>query len=313
MPSPLPGPQSVPLNEKVDFIPRWIAFLRTLRPLRVIAHRSLGRPYETGEFLEAIRNVQAEVARENTPKARSVGAWRLEKLGYSYCDDAAHSLRDPAIPLEAQPILHVGLGVSASERARLQPQKIREIIEAQAHPEHRWYPYESVGCIWVVFAHRGYRTLFQILSGTRLPKCEVLPWRDFVREFDPPLHPLLSHGYGRTLYFKAFDADRAIREALETEALDVAAAVQGIAFAYAFLNHRVLPQILRAEPRLTSSGLQEPFDQGLIFALAFREWLFPGSSSPRASPKGRAARLVGAAEELVAEGRRIGQLPPFGL
>ena len=123
----------------------------------------------------------------------------------------------------------------------------------------------------------------------------------------------MAHGYGRMLYFKHASIDRAIREVLALEALDTAAAAQGIAFAYVMLNHRDLHRILEIGQPVAQLALREAFGNGVIYALAFWEWAYPGFLDCFTPAPARQTEWLSMAYQLAEESRLLGHLPIFGI
>jgi len=297
----------------VDVVSRLRAFVRSLHPLRVIAHKSLRGPYSQQEFIDATCGIQHQAATSSSVRDKSVALWQMEKLGFSYCRHGKNTLNDPAIPAEVQPISHVGLGIAATETALFAADKISELIEPRAHPDYRLFPYESIGCIWAVYANRWFRMVFQTVSKANIPRCNLPDWCEFIGHFSPDIQRLISHGYGRTIYFKDFNVGRAIRNADRLEAVDTLAAVQGIAFAYAMLNHADLHRVLEVGTDLKDPEIAQAFQNGLVYALAFWEWAFSGFLDDLTPRSARQVELVVSAQEIVAESHRSGALAVFGM
>ena len=296
-----------------DVAPRWRAFMRSLAPLRVIAQSSLNGPYTQSAFQLAVRRIHREALISPLIQAKPRGLWQLEKLGYAYCRQGAPTLDHPTIMSAAQPILHIGLGVAAVACERFVAAKLTTFIDARAHPDYRLFPYESIGCIWALYASTGFRRVFQAVSRFKLPACALPAWSDFTEQFPPRMQYLMAHGYGRMLYFKHLSIDRAIRETLEREALDTAAAVQGIAFAYVMINHRDLHRILEVGQPVAQLALREAFGNGVIYALVFWEWAYPGFLDRFTPASMRQTEWLSIAYNLAEEGRALGHLPIFGI
>ena len=296
-----------------DAAPRWRAFMRALVPLRVIAQSSLNGPYTPATFQSAVRRIHHEALISPTIQAKPLGLWRLEKLGHAYCRQGASTLNDAAIPSAAQPILHIGLGAAAAACELFNPAKLTAFIDARAHPNYRLLPYESIGCIWALYASRGFRLVFQLVSRFKLPACDLPRWSDFTEPFPPHIRRLMAHGYGRMLYFKHASIDRAIREALALEALDAAAAAQGIAFAYVMLNHRDLHRILKIGQPVAQIALHEAFSNGVAYALAFWEWAYPGFLDRFTPAPARQTEWLAMSYQLAEASRLLGHLPIFGI
>ncbi len=310
---PVDHARRVAAERPVDVVPRWTAFLRTLYPLRVIADKALRGPYTRDAFIDETTAVHRRAAASHDIKDKSVGLWQMEKLGFSYCRHGDNTLRDAAIPIAIQPISHVGLGIAATESGEFSARKIIDLIEPRAHPDYRLFAYESIGCIWAVYADRWYRRVFRFVSQVQMPSYTLPVWSEFVDAFSPDIQWLVSHGYGRTLYFKDYDVGRAIRRAAGLESVDTAAAVHGIAFAYAMLNYQDLHRVLDVGRDLRDQAIAQAFRSGLVYALAFWEWAFEGFFDSLAPGSDHQQGLIAQAREVMAESRRLGRFTVFGL
>ena len=295
-----------------DLIPRWKAFGRSLRPLRIIADQSMQRKYTHKEFLEASIGVCDHAATSSLIGDKSAGLWRMEKLGFSYCRHGGGTLNASDIPIAIQPITHVGLGIAATETAGFSSDRMTELIDSRAHPDYREFPYESIGCIWAVYANKLYRWMFRTISKANIPVTQLPPWNDFAANFSPEIQRLLSHGYGRTLYFKNCSVRKAIREAESIEGVDAATAAQGIAFAYAMLNYNDLHCVLETGSDIKDEAIAEGFRNGLVYALAFWEWPYPGFLNSLQARSDRQNTFISSAKALVDRCRSTNRFIGFG-
>ena len=295
-----------------DPIPRWRAFGRSLRPLRIIADNSMRRDYTHQEFVDASSLVCRDAAQSNSIGDKSAGLWRMEKLGFSYCRHGNGSLDSADIPIAIQPISHVGLGIAATETGGFSAGRVSELIDSRAHPDYREFPYESIGCIWAVYANKLYRWMFRTVSKANIPVTQLPPWAEFAGHFPIEIQRLLSHGYGRTLYFKNCSVRRAIREAGRVAGVDVVAAAQGIAFAYAMLNHSDLHRVLETGRDIKNEEIAEGFCNGLIYALAFWEWPYPGFLDSLKARTDRQRSFISTARSLTERCRQTQRFVGFG-
>ncbi len=295
-------------EQPADCVPRWRALVRSLYPIRVISHRSLRGPFDRETFLDAMTAVHREAAMGEGLREKAVGIWKLERICFSYCRDGNRTLHGIDLPPEVQPISHTGLGFAATELAGFCAEGISGLIESCAHPDFRQFAYESIGCIWALQSTRVYRSIFRALSRTRIPRTRLTPWAEFVDKFPADVQGLLAHGHGRALYLKKFNLGSAVREAIALEGLDSSAAMQGIAFAYAMLNNGDLDRILDVGADFRNEELRERFQSGLVAALVFWDWTFPGfldGLHPRSS---RQEGLLDKAHERIGTCRRAGRL-----
>ena len=292
-------------------IPAWKVFCRSLRPLRVIAEKQPRHPLTHEAFLNAAAAILAQAAAGQRLGDKSLGLWRLEKLSFAYCRHGRGNLNTGDVPLEILPIAHVGLGIASTESAGFSPAGISREIESHAHVGYQEFSFESAGCIWAVCASPVYRLLFRIVSRARLKEARTPPWHRFVGDFPAGCERLLSHGYGRTLYFKHCNVLRAIREAERVDSLDVPAAARGIAFACAMLNHADLPRVLETELPGLSPQVSEGLMQGLSYALAFWDWPFPGTLDSFSPESDRQERILFEARHLIGVCRTARRLTAF--
>lgn len=288
------------------------AFLRTLQPLRVIADPALEGPFSRAALLTEVAAVRERAAAGRTIGDQSAGLWRLEKLGFGYCRHGRGQLNDIELPHAALPILHVGLGIASTETAGFSVDHIAEQIEPRSHPDYRLFAYESMGCIWAVYASPAYRSLFRWVSKAKIPARTLPAWSDLMTRVAPEIGRVLAHGYGRTLYFKHASVRRAVQKARQVESLDLGAAAQGIAFACAMLNHADLARVLELDTDPQGSDVAAGLHRGLIYALAFWQWAYEGFLERLAPQSDRQRLLIEEAGALVAASRKEGKLAAFG-
>jgi hypothetical protein len=196
------------------------------------------------------------------------------------------------------------LGIAAVEEVGLSPEKIIESIDRRAHPGLRHFAYESVGCAWGVVDNRGFKRLFEISTGVRFSSLSAPDPGTFIARFPNEVRPLLSHGYGRTLYFVHRSLARSLKAALATTSLNTRAAVHGVAFAYAMINFADLGQVLEVRPDLRRPALNEAFVNGLAFALAMWSWTFPGFLRGLTPQSNRQIELMERAERILSQSRK---------
>lgn len=296
-----------------DVVSRWRAGLRRIRPFRVIAHPSLRGPYTHDQFVEATTSVHEQGMKAKSLLEKTRAFWQMEKLGFSYCRHEDGNLNSGSIPSLVQPISHVGLGIGATESAQFQADRLAELIEPRAHPAYRLFPYESIGCLWAVFASKWFRRVFAIFARQSIPATKLPSLDVFLAALPPEIQPLIAHGYGRTLYFKYYNIGRAIREAIKLQDLDTKVTVQGIAFAYCMINCSDLPKILTAGQDIEHPTLATGFRDGQVYALTFWEWAFPGFLDSLHIDSNRMQELVDTSRQQVAESRDAGALCVFGV
>ena len=294
-----------------DAISRCRACLRRLKPFRVIAHKTLRGPYTHSQFIETTSEIQRTAVACRSIPEKTRAFWQMEKLGFSYCRNDQGQLNDSRIPHGVQPISHVGLGIAAVEHSGFQPHKITAAIEPYAHPDYRLFPYESIGCLWAVYSNKWMQFAFRLASRTRLPAVTLPTLDSFLAAFPAEIQSLISHGYGRSLYFRHYNIQSAIRRAVTLSSLDTRSVVQGIAFAYSMINSDDIHQVLEVGQDLTHPDLASGFQDGLVYALVFWEWAFPGFLDKMAPDSARQHSLIQLATQQIALCRTTGVLTAF--
>ena len=233
-----------------DPVPYWKVLVRSMHPLRVIRMRRLQGPFTDDGFVEAAMALHGDSMSAKRIDDRCVALWKLERIGFSYCRHGAGMLHRDSIPGEIQPIAHTGLGFAAVEEAALLAERVRELIDRRAHPSFRHFAYESVGCAWGVLNNSRFRRVFEVATGVRFAPSDPPAPAEFAARFPAEFRPLLSHGYGRTLYFVHRSLTKSLQSTLAAPWLDASAAVHGVAFAYVMINFADLDRVLDVRPHL---------------------------------------------------------------
>src|SRR5262249_7355831 len=95
--------------------------------------------------------------------------------------------------------------------------------------------------------------------------------------------------------------------------LEPLAAVQGMAFAYAMINHRDFWTILETEPEFEKPEFASAYRDGLIYALEFWEWEAPGFLGSLNPAGSRSAQLIQLAQGEIDRSRPQGILEAFAV
>ncbi|MBI3941343.1 MAG: hypothetical protein HY315_10965 [Acidobacteria bacterium] len=300
-----------------DPIPAWIAWWRKLITIRAVSKTISAASLSPQEFLTRMVAVQSRAVRSADMGIKTAAFWEMENLAAAFLKrtQPGRSLNDARLPVEIRPIAHCGMGIAAVEVAHFDPVKLAAIIESFSSPDYRLFAYEGAGAMLALYeadlfsiAARGFSRLGLIpLAPLRRP-----PPREFVASFTPEIRRLMAHGYGRMLYFKNSGIGAAIWSAVPVRWLDLSACVQGIAFAYAMVNNADLERVLQAAGGLPGREIRHSFENGLIYALEFWEWMAPGflETLPQQASAG-AAVLVEAARRDVVAARARGALKAF--
>ena len=288
-------------------ISAWQASWRKLVAFRTVSQRKQEGPLNTASLIEQVVAIQQEGAASQELSVKTAALWKMESLGVTF-GRIAHivdSLSDPSLPPEARPIVHVGMGGAAVELANFDRAEIIRIIDLLAHPDYRLFGYEQIGAMLGVYEKTAPRLILGLKRLDRPDPAKFIPL------FPPEIQRLISHGYGRLLYFNSKDLRAALLNIRKREFLDLLAAVQGMAFGYAMVNHNDLGAVLETGDYLLEPALIAAFQSGLVYALEFWEWSFPGTLDSLRLPGDRTERLIRTARQEVADARQQGRLDPF--
>jgi hypothetical protein len=249
---------------------------------------------------------------------KAVALWMMENVGAAFLRNARpdQSLNDPRLPVEILPIAHCGIGISAVELADFRAAGVVELIEGFSHPAYRRFAYENIGAMLGIYEADSFTLMARILALSGfLPIVPLHPPEHaiYMAEFDRDARRLISHGYGRMLYFKQSTLEAAVRLAKSAGCFDFDACVQGMAFAYSMVNSGDLHRVWQAGEQMQSDDVSRPFRAGLIFALEFWEWMAPGSLAALVPRTAFEASLIGAAQQGVEAGRSREALRAFAI
>ncbi|NIM17171.1 MAG: hypothetical protein GTO45_27645 [Candidatus Aminicenantes bacterium] len=103
----------------------------------------------------------------------------------------------------------------------------------------------------------------------------------FFAHFSEAETQMISHGYGRGIYFQAYSLCSALKKAQDCPVFfNTLYSIKGIAFAYTMVNGSHLDKVFLTADKLASSDLGSEetrcFHDGLTSALSFLEWNLPG-------------------------------------
>ncbi len=299
-----------------DPIPIWTAWLRKLITIRSVSSERHEVTMTPSQFIARLSELQKGAAGSSDMGRRTAAFWKIENLASSVLKHGPprRALRDPRLPEEVRPIAHCGMGLAAVEVGSFQAPRIADVIDTASKPEYRLFAYESLGAMLSLYERDAFglaSRVFALLGLLPLVPLERPREIEFLNFFDPEIRRLIAHGYGRMLYFKHANVSAAIRDAVRRYTLDSAACVQGVAFAYSMVNNSDLRRILQAGERLRGLEPFRPFENGLIYALEFWEWMTPGFLQGFQQGSGHGSSLVEIARFEIDCCRRRGSLAPF--
>lgn len=269
------------------------------------------------EYVRRMSAIQREAVLTRDMGVKTSAFWRMENLSAAFLKQSGvgNTLNDADLPLEIRPIAHCGMGIAAVEVANFEVGSLMRIVESFSNPDYRLFAYEGAGAMLSLYepdlfavASRG----FSMIGLIPLARLERPDPRKFLQSFSLEIQRLIAHGYGRMLYFKSHGIGAAIRSALRAgDWLDAAACIQGIAFAYAMVNNDDLSRVLRAGDGISNDAVRNAFEDGLIYAMEFWEWMAPGFL-PQLNVAGSGCEaLIGAARQKTAASRTAGLMAAF--
>jgi PilZ domain len=285
----------------------WQASWRKMVAFRTVSQKKQEGPL-TAEFLIAkVAAIQKEAAASDQISVKTAALWKMESLGVTFgrIAQSGDTLSDPNLPVQARPIVHVGMGGAAVELANFDRAEITRIIDSLAHPDYRLFSYEQIGAMLGVYE----KTVPRLMLG--LKRLDRPDPEKFVPLFPREVRRLISHGYGRLLYFNSKDLQAAFENIRKRQFLDLGAAVQGMAFGYTMVNHNELGVVLETGDHLLEPALVKAFQAGLVYALEFWEWEAPGTLQSLPVSSARANDLLRIAHQEIAAARKQGYLDPF--
>jgi hypothetical protein len=280
---------------------------RKLLAFRTVSQKTMDGQLSQEDYIARWFAEQKTAEQSKETAVMTAGLWRMESLGVTYARQtpAGKTLNDPTLPLACRPIVHVGMGAGSVEVSNFDPNKITETIESLSNPSFHLFPYESLGAMLGIYE----KSLPRIMLGLK-PLNRPEP-QGFIKCFSAEIQRLISHGYGRLLYFNSMNIAVTVRNIAARPFLQAPAAIQGMAFAYTMVNNADLWTVLE-----TGTGFEEPklkvaFRNGLIYGLEFWEWESPGFLRTLKPPNRNGAELIDIAQQEIDISRARGFLAPF--
>lgn len=293
----------------LDRIPLWKAAWRKWITFQHVSHKRLEGPHTQENFIARWTEIQNAAWRTKEVADMTVAFWKMESIGAVYGSQPPRggTMNDPRLPMEIRPIAHTGMGVAAVEVGEFDPDRITQRIESLANPNFRLFAYESLGAMLGVHEMAVPKSWIG-LKTLRRPQPE-----NFIGFFSPEIQWLISHGYGRLLYFNSPTISSGLLKLASRPFLQAPAAVQGMAFAYAMVNHGDLWVVLETGSGFEDPELRSAFRNGLIYALEFWEWAWPGFLRTLNPTSAGTAELIAVAQQEVDSSLARGMLVAFGV
>lgn len=232
-----------------------------------------------GDFLNAVRCCEGDCEKRKNAAEKAVLLWFLEKLirEARIFDNGSFLLTEPAIE-RFKPILHVGWGMDSFSETGFDYCRFTTLIETSADPKYRLLALEPIGVVYTA-ARQPLRSFLIGINIPSFPDPGRLP--GFFTNFSEPERQMISHGYGRGIYFNVFSLRSALKEVLNCPCFfNACYAIRGVAFAYTMVNCSHLDRIFLTARELVcrNVGREECryFSEGIASALSFLEWNSPG-------------------------------------
>ncbi len=231
------------------------------------------------DFARFVLNQSLSPAGQEKPIAKASRLWQLERVAREArsIDNGSFLLKDPRLE-RLKPILHVGWGMDVAAETGFDFQGFSRAIAGAADPKYRLLVFEGAGVICLV-ASQPRRSSLIGLPVLRTFRRDMM--EHFIRHIDRQALDMMSHGFGRGLYFRTFTLRGSLKRALSCPSFfHPGSAVKGVGFAFAMVNCRSMPDVYAVADRLNkkNQGLEgiDRFTEGVVTALSFLEWNFPG-------------------------------------
>lgn len=267
----------LPGMDRIGFFGSLRNKLTTIRSYNCTKHcRNL---HSRQDFIQAVLNLSSSISDLERPIARASRLWQMERISRAarFLENGSFLLKDPTLE-RYKPILHVGWGMDVIAETGFDFQSLSRIIEKSADPKYRLMVYEAAGIISIAAA----LPLRSALIGIPVPRSFNLDGLEkFIRFIDRPEMDMMSHGFGRGLYFRKFTLRSSLHCAISRPHLfHPGVAVKGVGFAFAMVNCRCLQEVFFTADRLREDKIGgevvEFFREGVATAVSFLEWNFPG-------------------------------------
>ena len=291
----------------LDLIPLWKTGWRKLLAFQTVSQKKMEGQLSQEEYISRWTAEQKLAQAGSDAAARTTGLWHMESLGVTYAKQPpkGKTLNDPTLPPECRPIVHVGMGAGSVEVANFDPAKITEMIESLSNPNFHLFPYESLGAMLGVYE----KSLPRIMLGLK-PLNRPEP-QGFIKFFAPEIQRLISHGYGRLLYFNSTNIAATVKAIAARSFLQAPAAVQGMSFGYTMVNNADLWTVLETGTGFEDPALKAAFRNGILYGLEFWEWESPGFLRTLKPPNKNSSEMIDIALQDIEVSRARGYLAPF--
>jgi hypothetical protein len=272
---------------------------RRLAGMRTIAAGVPNRPVPQAELVQRLSEYQADASAGEAAWDRIVAdVWKSEGTAAITGRHLlpGNSLRDHALSREVLPVIHVGFGTGSAEALAFDSAKLEARFGERCEPGYEEFSYEGLGATLRFYEPGFFKLMSGVLDFIDLNAAKAPDgsnfFADYLARFPPHVQRLVAHGYGRIIAFANLDIYRAIEEATTLPLDRIEPAVHGVAFAFAMINSKDLPTILRQSAIPYQPRVRAAFQNGLIYALVFLEWYVPGALERWTPQPGLEAELI---------------------
>ncbi len=283
---------------------------------RFISSDDCRRPLSPEGFVARMSEIQRRAAASSNLHEKTVALWRMENISAAFLRNSLpdYNLNSPGFPKEIQAISHCGIGISAVEMSAFDAVHVSRLIDSFSHPAYRLFAYENIGAMLGLYEPDA----FSFMAGG-LARAGILPMvslrspkpSDYLSAFPEETRHLISHGYGRMMYFKETTLAGAIARIRTHPEFDFGAGLMGMAFGSSMVNSRDIQGLWRVAEKIPDAFVQRNFVNGLVFALQFWEWMAPATLATLSPHSEFALRMVERAREGVKAGHACGALQAF--
>jgi hypothetical protein len=265
---------------RTDQVGVYIMLRNKLKTIRTYNSRKAFKRLNTpGDFLNAVQRFETESEKRKSAAEKAASLWFLEGLirAARIFYNGSFLLTEPAIE-RFKPILHVGWGMDVLSETGFDFPRFTTIIKGSADPKYRLLVMEPIGVIYIA----GQQPLKSHIIGINIPPIpDQKSLSAFFAHFNESETQMISHGYGRGIYFQAYSLCSALKKARDCPVFfNTLYSIRGIAFAYTMVNGSHLDKVFLTADKLTSSDLGSEetcfFHDGVTSALSFLEWNLPG-------------------------------------
>lgn len=265
---------------RTDQVGVYIMMRNKLKTIRTYNSRKAFKRLRTpGDFLNAVRSFESESETRKSAAEKAASLWFLERLirEARIFDNGSFLLAEPAIE-RFKPILHVGWGMDVLSETGFDFPRFTTVIKCSTDPKYRLLVMEPLGMIYTA-SQQPLKSFITGINIASIPDQKSLS--AFFAHFSAAETQMISHGYGRGIYFQAYSLCSALKKARDCPGFfNSLYSIRGIAFAHTMVNGSHLDRVFLTADKLVASDLGSEetrfFHDGVTAALSFLEWNLPG-------------------------------------